>query len=422
MLIIPTLLLVSLFIFFLSKEVPQDQVESVMLLRGVDRENDVFPQESYTRIYKELGLDKPQFYFSVLPHFYPDNIHAISKSDVKDFVEVQLEQNRPFESIEAFVSEYYQQKKSNPELSLLSSFTDGASKDAWPSELRGAYNSMQQSQAGFYVPKIIWHGFDNQYHNWLSSFFKGGFGISLLDGNTALAKVGKALAWTLSITLIDLLISLPLGILLGYFLARNPSGRRESLMTQFFYMIYAIPLFWLATMLIVFFTTDDYGAFTNIFPSVGIDIYPGKGTAYHILHNLDKMILPIFCLVIHSLAYTSRFVRRSILNEMQRDYIMTAYSKGLTKDQVLRKHALPNALIPVITILVAMIPAAFASSLVLEVIFNIPGIGRLLFRSIEMADWNVSFCIMMIIAFVTVISYLLGDILYALVNPKIRLK
>ncbi|NNK89270.1 MAG: ABC transporter permease subunit, partial [Saprospiraceae bacterium] len=83
-------------------------------------------------------------------------------------------------------------------------------------------------------------------------------------------------------------------------------------------------------------------------------------------------------------------------------------------------HVLPNALVPIVTLLGSIIPGAFAGSLVLEVIFNIPGFGRLLYTSNSYADWNVSYCIIMIIAFVTVLSYLLSDILYAFFNPKIR--
>ena len=406
--------------FLLSKTVPQDPVNSIMVMRGVDHNEGFDQTKIYDEIYRELNLHLPVFYFTITPSYYPDNLNSISSIYQKDFYKNHLKKKYNHKKIESFINKYEKEKTNNPSLGLIHDIEQLEDLDIQHQALRKEYNHVIQSKASFILPKMNWHGLNNQYHNWITSFFDGSFGFSIVDGKSALSKVKKALSWTLSITLLDFIISLPLGLLIGFLLARNPNGKKETLVTQILFLIYSIPLFWLATMLVVFLTTDDYGSWTNIFPSVGIDIFPGKGTGYHIINNLPKLFLPVFCLVIHSLAYSSRFVRRSMLNEMNKEYIVSAYSKGLNKNQVLKNHVLPNALIPVITILVAMIPAAFASSLVLEVIFNIPGIGRLLYNSIFSADWNVSFCILMIIAIVTTISYLIGDILYAMVNPKLR--
>jgi len=184
--------------------------------------------------------------------------------------------------------------------------------------------------------------------------------------------------------------------------------------------MFSIPLFWIATLLVIYFTTDTYALWMNIFPSVGIDIYPGESTFYQIIKNARNFILPVLCLSLPAITYIARLVRRSILDQLSQPYIMTAASKGLTEKQILRRHAFPNAMLPLVTIFVESIPSVLGGSVLMEVIFNLPGIGRLLYDSIGVGDWNVVFGITMIIALVTTLSYLLGDILYGFVNPKIR--
>ena len=232
--------------------------------------------------------------------------------------------------------------------------------------------------------------------------------------------VGKALIWTSYIGLGSLLFSFITALLIGFWLAKQATTRRAELLNTILYIIYSIPVFWLATMMVIYFTTDDYGNWTNIFPSVGIEVQPGKSTLTQVLSNTPKFILPIFCGSLATIAFIARMLRKSILNEMQLPYIVTAYSKGLSQKEVLKKHALPNALFPLLTIFVGAIPLIIGGSVVVEVIFNIPGMGRLLYNSINVADWNVVFCILMLTGFITILSYLLGDILYAYFNPKIR--
>ncbi|MBT8189391.1 MAG: ABC transporter permease [Bacteroidia bacterium] len=413
LLIIPTLFIVSIAGFFLSKQVPQDMVNSVLLMRSVD--DSVYDPSStaYKDVYLELGQDKPWFYFSVVPSHYPPNINIIVNPDSRKLIGFLLDQGYSFHIAKNISTEV-------ESFGEKIDWTTGNVRDQLEKMLRTNTAILNQQSHRFYVPRFYWHGTNNQYHQWLRSFFDGSFGVSILDGKSALQKSRKALMWTLSITLVDIIISLLLGILLGVFIAKNPKGKLERLTGMILYAFYSLPLFWFATLMIIYFTTDQYGQWTNIFPSIGTEVYPGESTFNQIRYNFDKLILPIVCLTLHSLALITRFVRRSILNELEKPYVLTALSKGLTRSQVITRHVLPNALVPVVTLLGSIIPGAFAGSLVLEVIFNIPGFGRLLYTSISFADWNVSYCIIMIIAFVTVLSYLLSDILYAFFNPKIR--
>lgn len=398
----------------MTKFVPQDQALALLSMRGLDQSTFESSSDDYAEAYKELSLDKPNFYFSIHPSHYPKNSNNIIDPNYREFTKEKIRAGYNYKDIAKFI-ELWQGSGLPAEL------IQNAEKQIQNyTELNSQWALISSTKKSFSIPSFRWHGVDNQYHLWLSSSLSGTFGLSMADGKPALQKAKKALSWTLSITIIDIILSLLLGILIGVYLAYYNESRLSNILSQVLYFFYSMPLFWFATLMILFFTSNQFGSWTNIFPSVGIDVFPGKSTFQQILLNFEKLILPIFCLVVHSLAYTSRFVRRGILTEMDKEYIMTAYSKGLNKKQVMFRHALPNALIPVITMYGSVIPGAFTYALILEVIFNIPGFGRLLFTSIGISDWNVTFCILMIVALVTVLSFLLVDILYAFVNPKLR--
>ncbi|NNE26878.1 MAG: ABC transporter permease [Saprospiraceae bacterium] len=413
LLIIPTLFIVSVVGFYLSKQVPQDPVVSLLTMRGMNTGDVEIKAEDYAQVYLELHLDLPNFYFGIQPSNYPANLNKVDNAYLKKFFKAGLNKGMTFEDLEAFSNSLVE---NNIPFEVLASSNLKQALSKYPSVYED-YSSIQSRT--WYWPNAHFHGFNNQYHHWVTSFFNGGFGISLVDGKDALPKAAKAIQWTLAITLVDLVISLLLGMLIGIYLVNHPETRFSKFLSQVLYAFYSMPIFWLATLLIVFFTGTESGII-QLFPSIGINIYPGESTFSQILKNFHKLILPILCLTLHSLAYIARFMSRSIQNEMDKAYILTALSKGLSRSEVIKRHALPNAMIPMVTLMGAILPAAFTGSLVLEILFNIPGFGRLLFSSINLADWNVAFCIMMIIAFVTVMSYLLVDVLYGIFNPKIR--
>lgn len=392
-----------------------------MAFRGVDTA--VENEKIYDKVYRELNLDMPNFYFSIQPNHYPKTINQISDPKTKDLYSKLLKAGFSYKDIELAITQYKskvseaKKNNSNNELIELSKVYNYEH----PEEHSSLKSLESKPRRSIFWPTIQWNGFKNQYHYWLKNIFLNGFGISIKDGKTAFQKVKKALTWTLSITLIDFFLSLFLGIFIGIFLSKNENGKWQRMLSQIMYFLFSIPIFWFATLMVVYFTTDDYGWWTNIFPSVAINIYPGKTTFQQIIMNAEKLILPIMILTLHSLAFITRFVRRSVLDELNKPYALLAYSKGLTKHEVIKRHTLKNALIPLITVMAAAFANAFAGSLVLEVIFNIPGMGRLLISSMSSADWNVVFCITLLLSAVTIVSYIIADLFYVYANPKIKL-
>jgi len=401
--------------------VPQDPVVSLMSFRGVDVS--IQHDDIYEKVYKELNLDLPGFYFSVRPNYYPKTVNHIPDPKKKDLYKKLLKSGYSYLDINLAIDDFSQ--------SLESAKTVNNSKELI--ELNSVYNlehpefhdafEMLKNKKvnSFFYPAFHWNGLNNQYHHWLIDVFTNGFGVSIHDGKKAIKKVKKALIWTLSITMIDFFLSLFFGVFIGVYLAKNENGKWQKFFSQVMYFLFSIPIFWFATLMVVYFTTDDYGWWTNWFPSVSIDIYPGKSVTQQILLNAEKLILPITILTLHSLAFLTRFVRRSILDELDKPYASLAYSKGLSKKEVIMNHTLKNALIPLITTMASAFANAFAGSLVLEVIFNIPGMGRLLISSMGNADWNVVFCITLLLSFVTVVAFIIADLFYAYFNPKIKL-
>ncbi len=264
------------------------------------------------------------------------------------------------------------------------------------------------------LPYITWNGSDNQYHLWVSGILRGDWGLSWTDGQEVWTKISKSLPWTLFMSVVALILSFSIGIPLGVYSSSGKKMNLKKSVEYFSLAFYSIPVFWLATLLIVYFTTDDYGSWTNVFPSIGIS--PGA----NVLGSLDKLILPVFCLIIHSFSLVLIHMRSSMDNQVVRPYYLTALTKGLSSKSATWHHAFRNACLPVISIFVASIPGLIAGSVVIEVIFNIPGMGRLIYDSILSADWNVVYAILMLIGLITVVSNLMGDLIYTWVDPRIR--
>ena len=161
----------------------------------------------------------------------------------------------------------------------------------------------------------------------------------------------------------------------------------------------------------------------NWFASVGLgDLSTSAPFWNRFWERLSHLILPIFCVTYGTVAFISRQVRGSMLDVIQKDFIRTAFAKGIPRKRVVWHHAFRNALFPLITLIALVFPAALGGSVVVEVIFNIPGMGRLLFDSILSRDWPVVFMVLMIVTLLTVLGNLVADVLYNLADPRTRSK
>lgn len=261
-------------------------------------------------------------------------------------------------------------------------------------------------------------------------FLRGDFGFSYIDRKEVSVKLKDALYWTLIMNffaiLISYLISIPLGVKSALWKLK---GKKviDNINTAILFVLYSLPSFWIGTILLVFFTTAEYSEMLDWFPTSGaqdLDLAedPDATLWMKFIDIAHHLALPIFCITYGSFAYLSRQMRGSMLGVIRQDYIRTARAKGLSENKVIWKHAFRNSLFPIITLFSSVFPRALSGSIAIELIYAIPGMGRLALMSITSRDWPVVFTIVMFAAILTMIGNLIADILYAIVDPRISFK
>ena len=456
--------LLAVLVFFLSEIAPGDKVDAYLDLNGVTiREDEDLNTQDYIHVAKSLNLDLPAFYFRISPRGYPDTLYKlniypdgkIKKIIFKEYPNMDMV-NQLFQHIDNLTGSLNNiddsiktndifiatkniissMRKENSMISFqqnIDALQEQSHFIANTSDLELAANYKQiiaefnrlktdRTKISGIIPKITFYGTKNRFHKWFGKILKFDFGISIVDGQKVSVKILKSLKWTLLYILIAYILTFAIAIPLGIYTASNAKNKLSKFLNLMFIAFHSMPLFWLATLAVILFTTSEITNLFNIFPSIGIgDIYSDMSLFRQYSVAAPHLILPSLVIAIHSGAYLSTLIRRNMLKEMEKNYFLSLLSRGISKKQVILKHIFPNSILPLITLLVVSLPASLAGSVITEVIFNIPGMGRLLYDSILHYDWNIVFAIVLLIGFFTYVAYMLGDILYNFFNPKIRL-
>lgn len=249
-----------------------------------------------------------------------------------------------------------------------------------------------------------------RYWNWLSGFVTGNFGVSynfdMPVAELIAPKVGVTLTLAAMSFVLIVLFSLPLGILA----ARHEGGWLDKALTILNQITMSIPNFVVGIVLMLIF-----GYILKWFAPGGFT-YPSAGVGKY----LWFMLFPALAVALPKSAMTVKMLRGSVLSEMNSDYIRTARSKGNTKSSILWRHVLRNAMIPVVTFLATTVAEIVAGSIVVEQVFAIPGMGSLLISSIGNQDYPVVQAIIVIVAVVVVLCNFLADVLYRVMDPRIK--
>lgn len=255
-----------------------------------------------------------------------------------------------------------------------------------------------------------------QYWKWLWQMLQLNPGYSREYGLPVFDIILPAFKNTLVLTLAAVAIGKSVAVLLGIFSAIRQYSFWDYFFTVIAFIGYSLPAFWLALMMIIVFAVK-----LGWLPTSGItspDVVPGTwaATADWVKH----LILPVTVLTISEIIQVQRYMRSSLLEVLRQDYLTTARAKGLNERAVIGRHALKNALIPVVTIIAITMPRVIGGSAVVETVFGYPGVGRLLYVSIMGNDLVVAMSVVMIIAFTVILFNLLADILYGWLDPRIR--
>jgi len=261
--------------------------------------------------------------------------------------------------------------------------------------------------------------FYKQYATWLKKFVTLDFGEAFADGRKVKDKILERLPITLTINLLSLGLVLLIAIPIGIMSATRQYSLIDRFTTVFVFVGFSTPSFWLALLLIYMF-----GVQWGVLPISGIQSLDTTGlTLWGKLSDwAEHLILPVFVSAFGGLAGFSRYVRNNMLEVLRQDYIRTARAKGLPEKKVIYKHALRNALMPVITILGLSLPGVIGGSVIMETVFGIPGMGQLLYQAVFSRDYNLAMGILVPAAFLTMIGNFLADIAYAFTDPRVRLR
>ena len=251
-----------------------------------------------------------------------------------------------------------------------------------------------------------------QYWTWLSSLLRGDFGYSIRTGRPVLVEITERLPATLELAVAATAIAVAIGLPLGLLSAVRPRSRADVIARIGGLIGLSLPSFWLGTLIIVFF-------------SLYLRWLPNTGGYVDFVHdplgNVALIVLPAVTLGVALAAATMRMTRSAMLDVLSADYVRTAWAKGLAGALIVRRHVLKNGLIVVVTLLGIQVGQLLGGTVVVEEIFSIPGVGRMLLAAIVQRDYALVQGGVLVIAILFVLVNIVVDLLYGYLDPRIRL-
>ena len=257
-----------------------------------------------------------------------------------------------------------------------------------------------------------------QFGRWLWRVVRLDFGRSYMpDGRQVMEKIRERIPITLGLNILELLIIFCVSVPLGILSATRQYSLFDKAMTLFVFVGFATPDFWLALLVMILFGVQLGWLPISGLRSLNFEYLAFSAQVWDIFSHL---ILPVLVAAFGGLAYLSRLMRGSLLEVIRQDFIRTARAKGLPERDVVYKHAVRNAVIPVVTLLGLMVPGLLGGSVFIETVFSIPGMGQLFVQSAFSRDEPVLMALIVIGASLSLLGNILADISYGLVDPRIR--
>ncbi|MGI4739557.1 MAG: ABC transporter permease subunit [Janthinobacterium lividum] len=260
-----------------------------------------------------------------------------------------------------------------------------------------------------------WHGLHNQYHDWLSQVLRGNLGKSYLDGQPVTTSIGQALAYSVPLTGGAAVVATALALVLALYLAKASSGTGRTLVQASLAILQVMPLFLVALLLLLLLANPEM---LNLLPAAGQG--PAPSALIAIGRWAGRAALPLLSLVLAVLPTLTLPLAASLRHELTAAYATTARAKGLPIGRVLRRHLLPNALLPLFTTLTDLLPTLVAGTVVVEVVFALPGSGRLLAEAAAAHDYPVVVAGVLFLAGVRLLGLVAADLLYFWADPRLR--
>ena len=476
---IPTLIAITLLGFIISVNAPGDPVERMVRPSIDDNAKTINVANEKKEWREKLGLDLPVFYFSLTSLSRPDTLYKIEDKNEREALDRLISIYGNWDVIQKYhqsLSDFYSSQLSfvldtnqlkqydkNAVLETLNQlkFEASAIKGTYDmavvevklnkiTSLLNTYPFLEKFNSSFekvksnfiavqkntstwknYIPRIAFYGLKNQYHRWLfgdGKFSKGlllhgDFGTSYVTRQPISDVIYSKIGWSLFFSMLSVVLAYLVSIPIGVRAAAKRGSRFDKSSSIILFMLYSMPSFWLATLLLMTFANPDVLAWfpaSGVKPALG---YPDGASFWEMVKiSFPYIILPAICYTYSSFAFLSRTMRVAMLDVVNQDYIRTARAKGLSENKVIWKHGLRNALLPIITVFANVFPAAIGGSVIIESIFTIPGMGSEAIYAIQTNNYPMIIAVLTITGFLTLVGYLISDILYALVDPRISYK
>lgn len=258
-----------------------------------------------------------------------------------------------------------------------------------------------------------------QYFRWLGHVLKGDFGKSFVDGQSVSKTILERLPYTLYLNFLIMVVIYLIAVPVGIISALKQYSKFDHIMTSLAFLGQAIPSFWIGLILIYFFGLKlDWLPISGV-GTIGLSVKTA-GFWATFADRAAHVVMPVAVVAFGSLTGVARYMRSSMLEVIRQDYVRTARAKGLPEKVVIVKHALRNALLPIVTLLGSELPLLFGGMVVIESIFSWPGIGLLSIRAILQRDYQIVMAINMMGAVLMVLGNFLADLLYVVVDPRIK--
>lgn len=272
--------------------------------------------------------------------------------------------------------------------------------------------------AGAIEAKEIALGLDKpfyvQYFIWLGQLLQGNLGYSIKSSQAVSAMIGSHLGPTLLLMGVSLLVSLLISVPAGIYSAVHQYSKGDYAVVTTSFVSSSIPSFFLSLLLVYLFTVK-----LGILPSSGMTTL---GTGGGVADVAQHMVMPVIVLAVSMAGSNIRYIRSSVLEILQQDYMRTARAKGIGRFRVIYKHGLRNALVPIVTVIGMQIPTLFGGAVIIEQVFSWPGLGLMTMNAISNRDYPVIMGVCLLSAVVVLVANLITDIMYAVVDPTIQLK
>tara|TARA_B110000211_G_C14065785_1_gene547599 strand:- start:1003 stop:2415 length:1413 start_codon:yes stop_codon:yes gene_type:complete len=463
---------------------PTDPVENLVNASGSEagmNAESSASEELRRQVRKKLGLDLPVFYFNVAAYADCDTLYKFQEKSHQENLSEFVRRYGNWDYIETYYHSVRKLAKRTSSMTLDSSKMTGFSSktisnarnemmlsslslleinnptyvqvkfdsitaqnkrypfiigiDTEVSEMISAYDAVLENKQNWknYIPALQLNGALNQYHIWLfgnearnrGGVVRGDFGKSYSDNEEVGTKMLKMFPYSFILVMLSIFLSYLISIPLGVYSAYKKGKLFDSVSSVIVFMLYSLPSFFVATLLLYRFANPDHLMW---FPVGGVkdpSVFNSEWAWYsfaNIKHQAPYFVLPLISFTYSSFSFTSRIMRGSMIDVLDQDYIRTARAKGLSEKKVVLKHALRNSLLPIITMFANVFPAAIGGSVILEYIFSFPGMGSGILVAITSIDIPMIVAVFTLTGVLTVTGYLVADILYVLVDPRISYK